>query len=108
MKKIRISLEYGCFPVWIYDKNNQLVDNDLPSELIGERDIDPSFVRIQEIFDSLFLNDKKEFKYVGFKEDDQRESFLRDISSTIELLRSKLSDEYVVEVDMSKIRAAVD
>ena len=107
MKKVKISLEYKCFPVWIYDEDNRLVDNDLPSELIGDPEIDPPFVHIQEIFDSLFLDDKREFKYIGFETAEQRESFLEEVFSSINLLRNKLSGEYKIEVNMNKIREAV-
>lgn len=108
MKKIKISLEYGCFPVWIYDEENRLIDNDLPIELIGDADIDPSFVHIQKCYDSLFVNDNSEFKYLGFETAVQRELFLEELSFTINKLRKKLSSEYVVEANISKIREFLD
>lgn len=107
MKKIKISLEYKCFPVWIYDEDNKLIDNDLPSELIGDPEIDPLFVHIQDVFDSLFLNDKKEFKYIGFKTAEQRQLFLEEVSSSVRLLTNKLGSEYMIEVNMNKIREVV-
>ena len=63
MKVIKIKFEYGCFPVWIYGENNELIENDLPPYLIGDSDIDPEFLNIQKIYDSLYLDDGKEFKY---------------------------------------------
>lgn len=107
MKKIKFTLEYKCFPVWIYDEDNKLIDNDLPSELIGDPEIDPLLVHIQEVFDSLFLDDKKEFKYIGFKNAEQRKSFLEEVSSSVTLLRNKLNGGYTVEVNMNKIRETV-
>ena len=97
MKVIRIKLEYGCFPIWIYDENNDLIENDLPLYLIGDADIDPIFVHIQEIFDSLYLNDGAEFKYIGFRDQEQRELFARDIFLAINLLKSKLNSEYIID-----------
>ena len=52
MKVIKIKFEYGCFPVWIYGENNELIENDLPPYLIGDSDIDPKFLNIQKIYDS--------------------------------------------------------
>ena len=49
MKVIKIKFEYGCFPVWIYGEDNELIENDLPPYLIGDSDIDPKFVNIQKI-----------------------------------------------------------
>ncbi|MCI6202488.1 MAG: hypothetical protein MR663_00995 [Lachnospiraceae bacterium] len=38
MKVIKIKFEYGCFPVWIYGEDNELIENDLPPYLIGDSD----------------------------------------------------------------------
>ena len=108
MKKIKISLEYGCFPVCIYDEENRLIDNDLPVELIDDEDIDPSFVHIQEHYDSLFVNDERKFEYLGFKTAAQRELFLEELSSAVNKLKRSLNGEYVVEANMSKIRESLD
>lgn len=41
MKKIKVQLEYRCFPIWLYDENGNLIDNDFPASLIGDPEIDP-------------------------------------------------------------------
>ena len=97
MKKIKIMPEYKCFPVWIYGENDELIENDLPPHLIGDNEIASKLVHIQEIYDGLYLDTEKEFKYTGFKENEQREAFFRDLHSAINLLKSKLNDEYIIE-----------
>ena len=97
MKVIRIKLEYGCFPVWIYSENNELIENELPSYLIGDIELEPIFMHIQEIFDSLYLDDEKEFRFIGFRDQEQRELFGKDISAAINLLKSKLNSEYMLD-----------
>ena len=97
MKVIKIKFEYGCFPVWVYGENDELIDNDLPPYLVGDSDVDPKFVHIQEMYDSLYLNDGKEFKYIGFKENEERESFFRELHLAINLLKDKVNDEYIIE-----------
>ena len=104
MKVIKIKFEYGCFPVWIYGENDELIDNDLPPYLVGDSDVDPKFVRIQELYDSLYLNDGKEFKYIGFKENEERESFFRELLLAIKLLKDKLDDEYTIEDNMEHVK----
>ena len=104
MKVIKIKFEYGCFPVWIYGKNDELIDNDLPPYLVGDSDVDPKFVRIQEMYDSLYLNDGKEFKYIGFKENEERESFFRELFLAIKFLKDKLDDEYTIEDNMEHVK----
>lgn len=108
MKVIKIKLEYRCFPVWIYGENDELVDNDLPPYLIGDSDIDPKFVRIQETYDSLYLDNGKEFKYIGFKENEERENFLRELLLAIKLLNDKLNDEYIIEDNMEHLRESIN
>ena len=97
MKVIKIKLEYGCFPVWIYSENNELIENDLPAGLIGDIEIEAILVHIQEIFDSLYLNDTKEFRYIGFRDQEQRELFEEELSTAINLLKSKLNGEYIID-----------
>lgn len=104
MKVIKIKLEYGCFPVWIYGENDKLIENDLPPYLIGDIDIDSKFVRIQEIYDGLYLDDGIEFRYIGFKETEKRETFLQDLFLTIDLLKSKLNEEYILEDNTDFLR----
>ncbi len=56
MEKIKIELDYKCFPVWIYNDNNELETNDLPEYLIGDETIDYIFVEIQKTYDNLFVD----------------------------------------------------
>ena len=108
MKVIKIKFEYECFPVWVYGENNELVENDLPSYLIGDIDIDPRFVHIQEIYDSLYLDDGKEFKYIGFKENEERENFFEELLLAINLLKDKLNDEYIIEDNMDFLKKSIN
>lgn len=107
MKVIKIKFEYGCFPVWIYDENNELIENDLPPYLIGDNDIDSKFVRIQEIYDGLYLDDGKEFRYIGFNETKKRETFFGDLFLAINLLKNKLNDEYIMEDNKDFLRNSI-
>lgn len=104
MKIIRIKLEYGCFPVWIYSENNSLIENDLPPHLVGDVEVDPMFVHIQQIYDSLYLNNSKEFKYVGFKNKEEKEAFGRELFNAIELLKKKISKAYIYEENLEMLK----
>lgn len=107
MKVIKIKFEYGCFPVWIYGENDELIENDLPPYLIGDNDIDSKFVYIQQIYDGLFLDDGKEFGYIGFKDSDKRETFFRDLFLAIDFLENKLNDEYIIEDNKDFLRNSI-
>lgn len=104
MNIIKIKLEYGCFPVWIYGEDNKLIENDLPSYLIGDNEIDPIFVHIQQVYDSLYLNDSQEFKYIGFKDKESQKTFGKELFNAIALLKSKLDSEYIYEDNQALLK----
>ncbi|MEI8216008.1 MAG: hypothetical protein WCF96_02810 [Eubacteriales bacterium] len=97
MNRMTIDFEYGCFPIWIYDDDGKLLINDLPWELSGEKDIDDSFIEIQNIYDSLFIVDSIEVKYIGFDNESEKANFLRLIDNAINLIKMKIGNLYVFE-----------
>lgn len=80
LKKIKISFEYKCFPIWIYDEKNSLIDNDLPNILINDKDIDQQCIEVQELFDKLYIDNGIEFKYIGFNNSDEKTEFLKKLT----------------------------
>ena len=100
----------GC-TAFAYSKDNRVIygrNNDLPPYLIGDSDIDPKFLNIQKIYDSLYLDDGKEFKYIGFKEAEKRENFFRELLLVINLLKNKLNDEYIIEYNMDFLKKTIN
>jgi hypothetical protein len=96
MKKIRLLLEYKCYPIWIYNENDELVDNDIVEELKIERDIDEMLMEIQGIYDSLFIDDSKTFEYKGFVNSMVRAEFLEKIDKVVVLIEKKLGATYII------------
>ena len=80
----------------------------MPPYLIGDSDIDPKFLNIQKIYDSLYLDDGKEFEYIGFKEAEKRENFFRELLLVINLLKNKLNDEYIIEDNMDFLKKTIN
>ncbi|CEE00434.1 hypothetical protein BT1A1_0579 [Caldibacillus thermoamylovorans] len=66
MNIIKIFLEYQCYPIWIYNEQGELVDNDLVEELKGEDEIDNMLLEIQNIYDSPFEDNAINFEFKGF------------------------------------------
>ena len=103
----------GCKIINIKDATTANADwadmgYDLPPYLIGDSDIDPKFLNIQKIYDSLYLDDGKEFKYIGFKEAEKRENFFRELLLVINLLKNKLNDEYIIEDNMDFLKKTIN
>lgn len=97
MNTIRINFEYGTFPVWLYDENGGIIENDFPEYLIGDKELESSFGELQNLFDNLFINDKSEFRYVGFKSSSDEKEFNEKLQSAKDILRKKLSSDWKVE-----------
>ena len=108
MEKIKIELDYKCFPVWIYNDNNELETNDLPEYLIGDETIDPIFVELQKTYDNLFVDNKVDFKFVGFTSVEEKNKFLDRIIYAYNLLKEKVKNDTTVEVDIEYIKKLLD
>ncbi len=97
MKKIKLLLEYKCFPVWFYDENGELIDNDSPDELRNNQNIDNKLVLLQEKYDGLFLDNGIEFKYIGFKNSEEKNNFETLINEIYLEIKNIIINEYEIE-----------
>ncbi len=97
-KTIKVIWDYPCFPIWIYDENNELIDNDLPIEMINNEEFKSLCDNLQSQYNSLFINNKIEFKYVGFSNNQERDKFYRDINKMKDILLESLGGCYNIEV----------
>ena len=100
MKRIIIKLEYKCYPLWIYNENGELLDNNLPSELIGDEAINMLCDKIQEVFDGLYKNNELVFKYCGFKNSRDKEKFKKMVLDMKNMIKKKVINYYIVEEDV--------
>lgn len=83
MKKIRILLDYPCYPLWVYDEDGDLIDPMLPTELVGYAQIETLLDEIQQTYLSLFVNNKIEFRYVGFRTQEEENEFKEKNSTSL-------------------------
>ena len=74
MKKLKLSLEYQCYPIWSYDEDGSLIDNELPEELRDDEELDNLLLEIQEIFNGLYTDTPIEFTPNGFSSDEEYRS----------------------------------
>ncbi len=96
MKKIEISLEYGCFPVWLYDDAGSLADTTLPSEASDDIELLGLFNDIQARFEATFINNSQEFTDKGFASKEEERSFYKDLDVAVEKLNSHCSGLYEI------------
>jgi hypothetical protein len=92
MKTVKIRLEYKCFPIWIYDEQGSLLDNDMPEEIKQNRDLEEALEILQEEFDSLYIDNGIEFGYKGFQDYQTKQQFTKIIQSIDEQVNKELND----------------
>jgi len=97
MNTLKYSLEYHCYPIWNYDAEGNLIDNDLPDELRTDQELDSLLLKVQEIFDSLFVDNPKEFSSHGFHTESERQDFLETLLLSAEILRKRYGESYLIE-----------
>lgn len=97
MKKLKLLLEYKCYPIWIYDEDGELIDNNIVSELINEPSIIKALDEIQHTYDSLFEDNEASFEYKGFENEQKRQRFLNLVRETVSLIEKKLRNIYEIE-----------
>ncbi len=102
VKTLRIMLEYRCYPVWLYDEDGNIVDTLLPEELRDDSELDSKFDDLQARYDALFVDNAHEFDFVGFKNESDKEAFLRDWQIAIMDLRKKTQGRYVIIDEIQK------
>lgn len=97
MKKVKLFLDYKCFPLWIYGENGELIDNGLPEELSNDKELDKLLVTLQEEYNGLFVDSAVKFRYKGFENERDKELFSVKINNIISEIELKLGNKYVVE-----------
>ncbi len=97
MNTLKYSLEYRCYPIWNYDQDGTLIDNDLPDELRADTELDSLLVRLQKMFDALFIDNPKEFSSHGFSTEDERQKFITLLFSSRDLLCRQYGTKYHIE-----------
>ena len=96
ISKIRVMLDYRCYPVWLYDEEGDIIDTLLPEELRDDVDLDSKFDNLQDRYDALFIDDGKRFEYIGFESEAEKESFLHDWKLAVSELIQKTGSKYII------------
>ena len=101
LKKIRLMLDYHCYPVWLYDEDDDIIDTLLPEELRDDKELDSRFDDLQARYDDLFIDTDHEFSYVGFTTEEQQHAFLADWNKTVLELKEKVNAKYQIVDDIA-------
>lgn len=94
--RLMVHLEYGCFPIWIYDEENELIENALPEELKEHSELSNLCTEIQTLYNNLYINKEDELSYRGFESEEDRELYAKKVTKLKKLLREVVNDRYEI------------
>ena len=97
MKKLKLSLEYNCFPICLYDDDGVLIDNDSPEELRSNNDLDIKLVEIQNKYNELFTDSSTEFRFIGFSSEIEKKKFENEIKDIYSEIKKLVGDKYLIQ-----------
>lgn len=98
MKTVRIQLEYKCYPVWIYGEDGFVEDNELPSELAEDHELDGRFWSVQHRFDATYVDTATVFYNKGFASPEEEGVWESDLKAAVAELAKKCPASYKFEV----------
>lgn len=102
IKKIRVMLDYGCYPVWLYDEEDDVINTLLPEELRSNFELDAKFDDLQARYEALFINNEKEFSYKGFRSDEEKKKFLTDWQTAVDELVAAVDGKYPISNEIDR------
>ena len=100
IKYIRLLLEWGAYPVWLYDDEGGVIDTVLPEELKDNTELEAMFDDLQDRYDALFISDEHEFSYKGFASQEEKERFLKDLDIARDKFISACEGKYDIVNDL--------
>ena len=98
--KIRLLLDYGCNPIWVYDHNGKFIGNQTYFEFKKYPDLKIASEEIQKIYDALFINNDKLFEYNGFSSEEERLLFSEKIEKLAATLIHYFGDRYIISYEV--------
>lgn len=101
IKKIRVMLEYNTYCLWLYDENDEIIDNDNPPEWNDDTELSDAFLSVSNLYDTFFVDSKKEFSYKGCPDDKTRETLQNKFAYAMDLLYQKNAGKYIIQNDVS-------
>lgn len=102
IKTIRLTLEYNTYCIWLYDENDEIIDNDNPPEWQEDEELTNAFMKVSDLYDSFFIDNNREFKYIGCPNEKERVELNSLIDDAVSTLCKKNNGKYTIRNDISR------
>ena len=99
MKKLQLLLEFGCYPIWSYDEEGILIEDDFPRDDKPTERLEELKALISDEFDSLYINNEHEFSSKGFDSKEDARKFIAHLDEFRVLVKERYSKDYQIVDD---------
>lgn len=100
IKTIRLMLEYKTYCIWLYDENNEIIDNNNPPEWENDDELSDAFMAVSDLYDTFFIDNEHEFQYVGCPDEETRIKLKTMINTAVTILERKNNGKYQIQNDI--------
>ena len=104
MKSIKLMPEYGCYPIWYKQNNNDVYENGYPQEILSDINLITLLNEIEKEFKSLYQDDEKSFEYLGFPSIGSKDEFIDKLNAALNSLKAIYGESCIIEDSIAKIK----
>lgn len=91
-------MEWGSYPIQELDSNGYIID-DINAEKLGfSDDFCEKILIMQELYNDLFINNEKEFLYIGMKKPDEVNRIKELYEEIAEEFYLNLKDKFIIKI----------
>ena len=81
-------------------RKNEIVDNDNPPEWGDDKELTDAFMAVSDLYDSFFIDNKQEFRYVGCKNKKILQQLNEAVAHAVKILMDKNKGKYEIVNDI--------
>lgn len=96
-------MEWGSYPIQELDSNGYIIDDMSAKELGFSDDFCEKILIMQKLYNDLFINNEKEFLYIGMKKTNDVNRIKELYEEIAEEFYLKLKDEFILEISQLNI-----
>lgn len=97
-------LEYKTFSIWLYNDNDEILDNDVPPEWLNDKELEDAFMAVSELYDTFFIDTPKEFSYIGPRSINDTLKLKNLAHTAMQLLYTKNNGKDIIQNDLEMLR----
>lgn len=100
IKKIRIKLEYHAYCLWLYDKNDNFIDNNNPPEWADDSELTNAFIAVCDLYDTFFVDNENGISYTGCPNKEIANRLRQLFTKAVDILVKKNNGKYIIQNDV--------